>query len=101
MVNGADQGTDAASFHTEVPQILLRFRLAQIHQLALDLRADHDRLRREMVARVFLDGGHVWVRVVAGGGKIVFGNVAGEKGWLRAEQEKIARDLLFFGSEVE
>ena len=54
MIDGADQRADAAALDAEVAQIFRCFRLAQIDQLALDLRADHDRFGGEMFLGVFL-----------------------------------------------
>ena len=55
MIDGADQRAHSAAGDAEVAQILVRFRFAEIDQLALDFRADHHRFAAEMGARVFFD----------------------------------------------
>ena len=106
MIDRANESAHAASFHAKVAEIFLRFGFAQVHQLALDLRADDDRLGGEMVARVLLDGQHVLQRRVrfhrAGNrSEIALGHVAGEERRLRAEQEKFARDQFLFRRELK
>ena len=68
MIHGPDQGADPAAFHSEIAKIFLRLGLAQVHQLALDLGADHHRFRGEMIPRIFLDRAHVSLRAGAGVG---------------------------------
>ena len=62
MIDGADKRAYAAAFHAEIAEIFLGLGFTQIDQLALDLGADYDGFRSEMVAGVFLDGAHVLPR---------------------------------------
>ncbi len=100
MIDGANERAHAAAGHAEVAQIFLRFRFAQIDQLAFDLRADHDRFAAEVLPGVIFDRTDVFHRgirflALRNRREIGFGDVAGEDGWLGSEQEKFARHDLF------
>src|SRR5438552_16449757 len=54
MINGPTECVHAGVFHAYTAKIIQRLLLAEISQLAFQLRADDDCLRCEVVARVLL-----------------------------------------------
>src|SRR5256714_14795431 len=65
MIDGPNECTNAALIHSEVAQVILGLGFAKIHQLTLDLGADHHRFSREVTLRVIPNRVHVLRSAVA------------------------------------
>ena len=66
VINGPNKCVHAGVFHTQTAEVIQRLLLTQINQFTLQLRADDDCFRSEMVPRVLLNRRDVLRRAVAG-----------------------------------
>ena len=62
MIRCANERVDAAIFHTNAAQVFESFCLAEINQLAFNLRTDHERFGAEMMLRVILNESDIFGR---------------------------------------
>ena len=122
VIDGADEGADAALADAEAGEIFLRLGLGEVDEFALDLRGDYDGFGGQMGADVILHRLYVtrggmdfchcvlWqaaflflrgVDIRREVGEVGLGDVAGEDHGLGGEQEKAAGDLVLLIGESE